>query len=138
DDTSIAIGLMRNAGSNGEKAGTAFRTSFSKLAKPIKVMKNQMDELGISITDSQGNMLPMRDVMDQLRGKFKGLSKDQQASAAATIFGKEARRGALAVINASDEDHKKLNKSIDNSAGASKRMADAKEGGIGGSIHRMK
>ncbi|MDF0040750.1 phage tail tape measure protein [Staphylococcus pseudintermedius] len=138
EDTSIAIGLMSNAGIKGEKAGTALRTMFSNLAKPTKAMKNQMDELGISITDSQGNMLPMRDVMDQLRGKFKGLSKDQQASAAATIFGKEAMSGALAVINASDEDYKKLTKSIDNSAGASKRMADEMEGGIGGSIRRMK
>ncbi|EIQ3656591.1 phage tail tape measure protein [Staphylococcus pseudintermedius] len=138
EDTSIAIGLMSNAGIKGEKAGTALRTMFSNLAKPTKAMKNQMDELGISITDSQGNMLPMRDVMDQLCGKFKGLSKDQQASAAATIFGKEAMSGALAVINASDEDYKKLTKSIDNSAGASKRMADEMEGGIGGSIRRMK
>ncbi|WP_214539568.1 phage tail tape measure protein [Staphylococcus pseudintermedius] len=138
EDTSIAIGLMSNAGIKGEKAGTALRTMFSNLAKPTKAMKNQMDELGISITDSQGNMLPMRDVMNQLRGKFKGLSKDQQASAAATIFGKEAMSGALAVINASDEDYKKLTKSIDNSAGASKRMADEMEGGIGGSIRRMK
>ncbi|HAR6186805.1 TPA: phage tail tape measure protein [Staphylococcus pseudintermedius] len=138
EDTSIAIGLMSNAGIKGEKAGTALRTMFTNLAKPTKAMKNQMDELGISITDSKGNMLPMRDVMDQLRGKFKGLSKDQQASAAATIFGKEAMSGALAVINASDEDYKKLTKSIDNSAGASKRMADEMEGGIGGSIRRMK
>ncbi|EKI4610926.1 phage tail tape measure protein [Staphylococcus pseudintermedius] len=138
EDTSIAIGLMSNAGIKGEKAGTALRTMFTNLAKPTKAMKNQMDELGISITDSQGNMLPMRDVMDQLRGKFKSLSKDQQASAAATIFGKEAMSGALAVINASDEDYQKLTKSIDNSTGASKRMSDEMEGGIGGSIRKMK
>ncbi|MBA8761712.1 phage tail tape measure protein [Staphylococcus coagulans] len=138
EDTSIAIGLMSNAGIKGEKAGTALRTMFTNLAKPTKAMKNEMEKLGISITDSKGNMLPMRDVMDQLRGKFKGLSKDQQASAAATIFGKEAMSGALAVINASDEDYKKLTKSIDNSTGASERMSKEMEGGIGGSIRRMK
>ena len=81
---------------------------FTNLAKPTKAMKDKMEELGISITDSNGKMLPMRDVMGQLRDKFKGLSKDQQASAAATIFGKEAMSGALAVINASDEDYKNL------------------------------
>lgn len=138
EDTSIAIGLMSNAGIKGEKAGTALRTMFTNLAKPTKAMKDKMEELGISITDSNGKMLPMRDVMGQLRNKFKGLSKDQQASAAATIFGKEAMSGALAVINASDEDYKKLTKSIDNSTGASKRMSDEMEGGIGGSIRKMK
>lgn len=138
EDTSIAIGLMSNAGIKGEKAGTALRTMFTNLAKPTKAMKDKMEELGISITDSNGKMLPMRDVMGQLRDKFKGLSKDQQASAAATIFGKEAMSGALAIINASDEDYKKLTKSIDNSTGASKRMSDEMEGGIGGSIRKMK
>ena len=47
----------------------------------------------------------MRKLLDQLREKFKHLSKDQQASSAATIFGKEAMSGALAIINASDEDY---------------------------------
>ncbi|MGK8455079.1 phage tail tape measure protein [Staphylococcus epidermidis] len=80
----------------------------------------------------------MRDVLDQLRGKMGGLSKDQQAAAASTIFGKEAMSGALAVINASDEDYKKLTKSIDGSKGASKRMAKEMEGGIGGAMRKMK
>ncbi|UTI09720.1 phage tail tape measure protein (plasmid) [Staphylococcus epidermidis] len=46
--------------------------------------------------------------------------------------------GALAVINASDEDYKKLTKSIDGSSGASKRMANEMEGGIGGAMRKMK
>lgn len=138
EDTSIAIGLMSNAGIKGQKAGTALRTMFTNLAKPTKAMKDEMDKLGISITDSNGEMLPMRDVMDQLRDKMGGLSKDQQAAAASTIFGKEAMSGALAVINASDEDYKKLTKSIDGSKGASKRMAKEMEGGIGGAMRKMK
>lgn len=138
EDTSVAIGLMSNAGIKGEKAGTALRTMFTNLSKPTKAMKDEMDKLGISITDSNGEMLPMRDVLDQLRGKMGGLSKDQQAAAASTIFGKEAMSGALAVINASDEDYKKLTKSIDGSKGASKRMAKEMEGGIGGAMRKMK
>lgn len=138
EDTSVAIGLMSNAGIKGEKAGTALRTMFTNLSKPTKAMKDEMDKLGISITDSNGEMLPMRDVMDQLRNKMGGLSKDQQAAAASTIFGKEAMSGALAVINASDEDYKKLTKSIDGSKGASKRMAKEMEGGIGGAMRKMK
>lgn len=138
EDTSIAIGLMSNAGIKGEKAGIALRTMFTNLSKPTKAMKDEMDKLGISITDSNGEMLPMRDVLDQLRGKMGGLSKDQQAAAASTIFGKEAMSGALAVINASDEDYKKLTKSIDGSKGASKRMANEMEGGIGGAMRKMK
>ena len=132
EDTSIAIGLMSNAGIKGEKAGTALRTMFTNLSSPTRAMGNEMERLGISITDSNGKMIPMRKLLDQLREKFKHLSKDQQASSAATIFGKEAMSGALAIINASDEDYQKLTKSIDSSTGASKRMADTMESGLGG------
>ncbi|MTV20873.1 phage tail tape measure protein [Staphylococcus delphini] len=138
EDTSIAVGLMSNAGIKGEKAGTALRTMFTNLAKPTKAMKNQMDELGISITDSNGKMLPMRDVMDQLRDRFKNLSKGQQASAAATIFGKEAMSGALAVINASESDYNKLTKAIDNSEGSAKKMSGTMEKGLGGSLRQLR
>ena len=124
EDTALAIGLMSNAGIKSEKAGTALRTMMTNLAKPTKQMKDKMDELGIALTDSKGEMLPFKDVMDNLRERFKGLSKDQQASAAAAIFGKEAMSGALAVINASESDYNKLAGAISNSNGEAKRMAD--------------
>lgn len=138
EDTSIAIGLMSNAGVKGQKAGTALRTMFTNLAKPTKAMKNQMEELGITITDSNGEMLPMRNVLDQLREKFSGLSKDQQASAAATIFGKEAMSGALAVINASEYDYTKLSKAIDKSEGSATAMSKTMESGLGGSLRELR
>ncbi|HGO2073660.1 phage tail tape measure protein [Staphylococcus aureus] len=138
EDTSIAIGLMSNAGIKGEKAGTALRTMFTNLSSPTRAMGNEMERLGISITDSNGKMIPMRKLLDQLREKFKHLSKDQQASSTATIFGKEAMSGALAIINASDEDYQKLTKSIDSSTGASKRMADTMESGLGGKLRTLR
>lgn len=138
EDTSMAISLMSNAGVKGQKAGTALRTMFTNLSKPTKSMKDKMDELGISITDSNGEMLPMRDVLDQLRDKFSGLSKDQQAASASTIFGKEAMSGALAVINASEKDYDKLSKAIDGSKGSAKDMADTMEKGLGGSLRELR
>ncbi|HDZ8697871.1 TPA: phage tail tape measure protein [Staphylococcus aureus] len=138
EDTSIAIGLMSNAGIKGEKAGTALRTMFTNLSKPTKAMGNEMERLGISITDSNGKMLPMREVLDQLRDKFSSLTKKQQASAAATIFGKESMSGALAVINASKTDYDKLTEAIDNSEGSAKKMSKTMEGGLGGSLRELR
>ncbi|EZY61436.1 phage tail tape measure protein [Staphylococcus aureus] len=138
EDTSIAIGLMSNAGIKGEKAGTALRTMFTNLSKPTKAMGNEMERLGISITDSNGKMFPMREVLDQLRDKFSSLTKKQQASAAATIFGKESMSGALAVINASKTDYDKLTEAIDNSEGSAKKMSKTMEGGLGGSLRELR
>ena len=133
-DTAIAIGLMANSGIKGSQAGTALKAGLVNLAKPTKKMRDTMNELGISITDSEGNMKSFREVMSDLRTNMSGLSKDEQAAAAATIFGKEAMSGWLSIINASEEDFNKLTNAIDNSEGATQQMVDTIDGGLGGSF----
>lgn len=122
-DTALAIGLMANSGIKASQAGTTLRAALTNMASPSKEAAATMKKLGIHTTDAQGKMLPFRDVIGQLRTGFKGLSKEQQAQAAETLFGKEAMSGMLAIINASDADFNKLAGAIDNSAGASERMA---------------
>lgn len=138
EDTSKAIGLMSNAGIKGEKAGTALRTMMTNLAKPTKAMQGAMDELGISITDQDGNMKSLDEIMGELRGSFSGMTEEQKANYAATIFGKEAMSGALAVINASEEDYNQLGDAINNSTGEAQRMADQMEDGLPGALNRLR
>ncbi|MDY7224664.1 phage tail tape measure protein [Halalkalibacterium halodurans] len=138
EDVSLALGLMANSGIKADKAGTALRTMMTNLAKPTKQMQTAMDDLGISLIDNEGNMKSWDTIMGELRKSFAGLTEDQQASAAATIFGKEAMSGALAVINASEKDYNKLAKAIGNSEGAAKKMADIMEGTLGGTLREIK
>ena len=138
EDTSLALGLMANAGIKASQAGTSLKTMFANLAKPTKAMQNSMNELGISLTDSKGNMKTMDQVMQELRSSFSGLTETQQASHAATIFGKEAMAGALSIINASEADYNKLSEAIKNSAGSADEMAAIMEGKLGGTIREIK
>ncbi|WP_121603776.1 phage tail tape measure protein [Virgibacillus sp. Bac332] len=138
EDTSKAIGLMANAGIKGEKAGTALRTMMTNLSKPTKAMQKAMDKYGISLTDSSGEMKSFDKVMKDLRKNLGKLDKKQQASAAATIFGKEAMSGALAVINASESDYKDLTKAIEGSEGAASEMADTMQDNVAGSVKELK
>nr|DAG73976.1 MAG TPA: minor tail protein [Caudoviricetes sp.] len=137
-DTAIAIGLMANSGIKGSQAGTALRAGLVNLVHPSEAAQKAMDALGISVTDSEGNMKSFRTIMGDLREKMGGLSETQKASAAATIFGKEAMSGWLAIINSSDKDFNKLSNAIDNSNGATKRMVGTMEGGIGGAFRNLK
>lgn len=137
-DTAIAIGLMANSGIKGSQAGTALRAGLVNLVNPSEAAQKAMDSLGISVTDSEGNMKSFRTIMGDLREKMGGLSESQKASAAATIFGKEAMSGWLAIINSSDKDFNKLTNAIDNSQGATKRMVNTMEGDIGGSFRNLK
>lgn len=138
EDTSLALGLMANAGVKGSQAGTSLKTMFTNLAKPTKAMKGAMDDLGISLTNSDGSMKSMEEVIGDLRTGFSGLDEAQQANYAATIFGKEAMAGALAVINASEADYNKLKTAINNSEGAAADMAATMQDNLSGSVTNLK
>lgn len=134
EDTAIALGLMANAGIKGSQSGTSLKTAIANLASPTNQMQEAMSELGISITDSSGQMKPLKTILDELRTSMQGLDKDQQSAYASTIFGKEAMSGMLAIINASSEDYNKLSQSIYNSTGAAQRMADVMMDNLNGDI----
>lgn len=138
EDAALALGLMANAGIKGSQAGTSLRSAITNLANPTKSMAEAMNELGISITDANGEMLPFKDVMDQLREKFAGLTEEQQAQYAATIFGKEAMSGMLAIINASEEDYNKLVEATRNYNGAAKEMSDIMQNNLKGRWEEFK
>lgn len=138
EDTALALGLMANAGIKASSAGTALRSALTNMVKPTAAMEKEMKNLGINIKDSNGEMKPMEVLLRDLRSAFSGLTEDQKASAAATIFGKEAMAGMLAIINASDDDFNKLSKSINESEGAAKQMADTMQDNLKGSLTNLK
>lgn len=138
EDTAVAIGLMANAGIKGEQAGTALRSTITRLVRPTKESGTAMDALGISVTNSDGSMKSLDDVLRQVRSSMSGLTEDQKASYAAMLAGQEGMSGLLAIVNASDEDYQKLSESIQNCTGASQEMADTMQDNLGGAVTLLK
>lgn len=136
-DVSLALGMMSNQAINGSQAGTTLRSALTNLAKPTDDMQAAMDKYGISLTDSQGNMKSLRGVMDSLRSGLGDLSESEQMAAAATLFGKEAMTGMLAIVNTSEEDYQSLAEQIDNSAGAADRMAETMQDNLAGTLEEL-
>lgn len=124
EDTAVAIGLMANSGIKASQAGTALRGTLTNLAKPSKTVSAAMDRLDISLTDSSGKMKPLNQLMLELRDRFSSLSEAQKTQEAASLAGKEAMSGLLAIVNASDSDFNKLTESIQNCDGATADMAE--------------
>lgn len=138
EDAALATGLLANAGIKGGQAGTVLRSSITNLINPTDKMKESMEKLGISMTDSNNEMLPFSEVMTQLREKFANLTEEQQAQEAATIFGKEAMSGMLAIINSSEEDFSKLTDATRDYNGVAKEMADVMEDNLQGQMTKLK
>jgi TP901 family phage tail tape measure protein len=138
EDCGVAIGLMANSGIKAGQAGTSLRQMLSRLTKPTKEVQTAMDTLGLSLTDSVGNVKSLDTVMSDLRSGFSGLSKAEQTQIATSLAGQEAMSGLLAIVNASDEDFNKLKDSIYNADGAAAEMAATMQDNLAGQITILK
>ena len=138
EDCGVAIGLMANSGIKAGQAGTSLRQMLSRLTKPTKEVQTAMNTLGLSLTDSVGNVKSLDTVMSDLRSGFSGLSKAEQTQIATSLAGQEAMSGLLAIVNASDEDFNKLKDSIYNADGAAAEMATTMQDNLAGQITILK
>ena len=65
EETAAALSLMGNAGFQSTLAGTALRGSITRLLNPTGEAQKIMAELGITATDTSGELLPLRDIIGQ-------------------------------------------------------------------------
>lgn len=137
-DTATAIGLMANAGIKGEQAGTSLRAIFTRIVKPTAEVASAMERIGLSVTNSDGSMRSLDEILRDLRAGFSGLSESERASTAASLAGQEAMSGMLALVNASDEDYEKLSDSIYHAKGAAEEMAGVRMDNLKGDVTLLK
>lgn len=138
EDTATAIGLMANAGIKASQAGTALRSMFSRLAKPTDEVAMAMETLNLSITNSDGSMRELDEIMADLRKGFDGLTEAEQTQIAAQLAGQEAMSGLLAIVNTSEDEYNKLADAVNNADGAAKEMADTMANNLQGKLTLLK
>jgi TP901 family phage tail tape measure protein len=63
EDVVMAVGLLQDVGLDASEAGTATATMLTKLAKPADEVAAKMKKMGIAFEDTNGNALPLRDIL---------------------------------------------------------------------------
>lgn len=76
EDVAIALGLMANSGVKASMSGTALRSILTNMASPTDKMYSAMQTLGVSLTDDEGKMYSLKEVLEQLRAGFGGGQMD--------------------------------------------------------------
>lgn len=138
EDLANAVGLMANSGIKGTQAGTSLRSILTRLADPPKDCAAAMEEYNISMTNSDGSMKSLMEVMENMRDSLGDLDEQEQSAAASAIGGQEAMSGLLAIVNASEGDFAKLSSAIDNADGSAERMAEVMQDNLQGKITILK
>ncbi len=137
EDVAVAIGLMANSGIKATQAGTALRGTLTNLAYPSNNVYAAMQNLGISLTDTAGEVKPLSQLLSELRTAFSGLSEAEKTESAAALAGKEAMSGLLAIVNASEADYQKLTNAIADADGAALEMSKTMTDNLSGSLTLM-
>jgi len=94
EETVGALTAFAAAGLVGSDAGTSFRTMLLRLQNPSKESADEMERLGISAFDLEGNFIGLDKLAGQLQTQLKGLTNEQRSAALAQIFGSDAVRAA--------------------------------------------
>jgi TP901 family phage tail tape measure protein len=147
DDTLGLIALLADAGVKGSRAGTTLATGFNRiqiaagggdseiqdLIRGSAKMIAAMDQLGASVLDAEGKLKPMNEVLINIKRQMQGLSTTDQAIFVKALFGQEAGRGFLAVLQRSEEDISKMIAQVNNAGGTAEKTRE-KMRGFGDSV----
>lgn len=136
-DAALYMGVMANNGIEADKAANSLKTGLARLVSPAKEGADMMDQLGISVTNSDGTMKDSVQIQKELHDAFSQLSESEQIAAASAIFGKNQMAPWLALINTAPGDVTALNEALAQN-GTAMEMQSAMMSGFAGSIEQLK
>lgn len=113
EETTGALSAMASAGLTGSDAGTSLKTSLIALSSPSTTAAKEMERLGISAYDANGQFIGMERLAGNLQSQLGGLTDEQRNSALATIFGSDALRTANVLYDQGALGIRKWTKAVD-------------------------
>lgn len=125
EDMMAAVGLLSNVGIKGSQAGTTLRTAMVRLSNPTDKARDALAALGLSAGDLAGKkgLLSLPNIMGKVVKGAQGVSKNQRNAALATIFGRDALSGMVALVEAGSKKFDRMSDSLKRSRGAAARAA---------------
>ena len=138
EQASAMAGMLANNGLRGSDAGTALRSSLSRLASPPKAAADALKELGVSVADANGKMRPMETVLLDLFKATQKYGQVDQVSFFKNIVGEEAFVGLQTLVQAAGSGElQKLTKELQGAAGESATVAKKMADNLGGDLKEL-
>ena len=138
EQASAMAGMLANNGLRGSDAGTALRSSLSRLASPPKAAADALKELGVSVADANGKMRPMEMVLLDLFKATQKYGQVDQVSFFKNIAGEEAFVGLQTLVQAAGSGElQKLTKELQGAAGESATVAKKMADNLGGDLKEL-
>ncbi|MED4827158.1 phage tail tape measure protein [Bacillus atrophaeus] len=138
EELAAATGIMANSGIKADMAGTALRSTLTRLAAPPKPAASAIEELGLKVTDSTGKMRPLADIMGQITEKTKNYTETEKIRIAKQLAGQHALSGFITLMHAGKDKLQDFTKELENSGGTAEKIADKQMDNLAGSMEYLK
>lgn len=122
---SAMVGTLANAGIKGEKAGTALRNIYLRLAAPANDAAKVLRKLNVTTKDANGEMRDVTDILGDLQKGLAGLGSADRSAKLDVIFGKRAIGPASILLKSGAVAIRNYTKELEGATGTSKEMAAA-------------
>lgn len=132
------LGILANNGIKGAEGGTHLRNIILSLTSPTDTASKALQQLGINVLDSQGNVRDLNAIMGDFNTKLDGLSDGEKTEIISTIFNKTDISAVNALIKGSGEEFANLTKELSNCDGSAQDMADTMNSSFSGQLTLLK
>jgi len=139
EDVSLALAAMANNALKGSVAGSSLNTTLTRMSGANSSAKAQMEAMGLSMYEANGQAKPLLQFLEELRAAFRNFGDDAQAAqvAAYKLAGQRGMRGLLAIVNQSDEQWQKLTDDIYAYQGASEQISTTRLENYSGKVRLL-
>ena len=131
EETAAAIGVLSDAGIQGERAGTALRGVIASLQNPTGGTARALEKLGLSAEDVDPSMNSLADILRKLE------SAGIDSKTAMELVGVEAGPALLAMLNVGSDGLEEFTQDMANSEGAAAQMAETMSDNTKGSFQEF-
>lgn len=125
EDFATTIAALSTKFASGSDAGTSFKVFLQRLVPQSEKAKNAMEELGIITKDgrnqffnAKGELRSVAEIAEVLRVSLAKLSDEQRIQALTTIFGTDAMRTAIGLMELGGEGFKKMRAEMEKASAA--------------------
>ncbi|QCR39672.1 phage tail tape measure protein [Microbacterium sp. SGAir0570] len=124
EETTGVLAMFAQQGIIGEQAGTSLRGVLSSLTSPSAQARKEIERLGLTIYDSQGNFLGLENAAGELSEAYTNMDGASRDASLGIIFGRETVTAATALYRAGAKGVDEWTAAVDDSGYAAKTARD--------------
>ena len=138
DTFSASLTALANNSIRGAEAGVHLRNIMTNLSAPTAKAEATLKKLGITTTDSSGNLLNISEIVGQFNKALDGMGDAEKNESLYNIFGKQNIAAMTALLNTGEEALKQFEAASSSSTGAANAKAEAIRKSLGNQIEVLK